>query len=150
MRFHDRVLRNHGPGGDDGSFADLHVVQDHRSHADQAAIADRATVERHGVSYGNPVAHHHAVLVAHAVEHAAILDVRVLSDTNRVHVAADDRVHPHAGAFADLDVADDLRRLVHVARLVYARSNTLVRAQHKLKTLAGNKLSWRGCRASKE
>src|SRR5262249_20664065 len=40
------------------------------------------------------------------------------------------RIHPHAGVFADLHVADDLRRLIDIARRMNARRDSLIGTKH--------------------
>src|SRR6478736_5071187 len=108
IRLNHRAFRNDRAGGDDAAFADFGVVQDDAAHADQAAVANGAAVQRDGVPHGDPVPHGNAVFVAHAVEHAAILHVGVFANADGKDVAADDGVHPDAGVFADLNVANDL------------------------------------------
>src|SRR5215471_16042918 len=66
-----------------------------------------------------------------------ILHVGVAADADGKHVSADNGIHPHAGVFADLHVADDLGRLVNVARFVNPRSKPLVRTQHMPETQEG-------------
>ena len=56
-----------------------------------------------------------AVLLLHAVEDAAVLNVGVRADANFMDVAAEDGVHPDGGVFAQDDVADDLGGGVDVA-----------------------------------
>jgi len=49
------------------------------------------------------------------MENAAVLDIGVRSDADRVHIAADDGVHPDAGLIAENYVADNLRRFIYIA-----------------------------------
>jgi hypothetical protein len=69
------------------------------------------------------------------VEHAAILHIGIFADTDGKDVATDDGIHPHAGVFTDLDVANDLCGLVDIARVVNARRDPLIRAKHKVEFL---------------
>src|SRR5262249_2277010 len=111
--------------------------QDHRAHADEAAIANGAAVQRDRMPYRNPIAHDDAVLVSHAVEHAAILHIGVIADTDGKHVAANNGVHPNAGVLAYLDIADDLGGFVDIAGLVNARRDSLVGTEHNLEKEEG-------------
>ena len=76
--------------------------------------------KRDGVAHGDIVADDHAVLVAHAVEHAAILHAAVPADADGKDVTADDGVHPYAGVLADFHVANDLGGLVDIAAIMNA------------------------------
>jgi len=67
------------------------------------------------VADGDPVAHDYRIEVALAVEDGAVLDVGVGADTDGVHVATQDGVHPHGGALTEGDVANELGGAVDVA-----------------------------------
>ena len=95
--------------------ADLRAVQNDRTHADQAAVFDDASVQGDRVAYRDVLADVNAPLLLHAVENAVVLYVRVGADADLVDVAAEDGVHPHRGVLAEDDVADDLGRVVDEA-----------------------------------
>ena len=97
------------------ALADAAVIQDPRPHADNAHILDHAAVDGGIMADGDPVAHNDGIEVAMAVEHGAVLHVGAGADANRVDVAAQDGVHPHRGALAQDDVAEDLRGGIDVA-----------------------------------
>lgn len=115
IRLNHRALGDHGSGSDNTAFADLGIVQNYAAHANEAAIANGAAVQRDRVPHGYPIAQGDAVSVPHAMEHAAILHVGVLADADGKDIAPDHGVHPDAGIFADLNVADDLRGLIDIA-----------------------------------
>jgi hypothetical protein len=69
------------------------------------------------------------------VKHAAILHVGVFADADGKDVAADNGIHPDAGIFADLDVANDLGGFIDIARIVNAGRDPLIRAKHKVEFL---------------
>src|SRR6185312_3690901 len=127
---YDSVFGYHGSGGDDGTSADLCVIQDHRAHADEAAVAYGAAVERNRVAHRDPVAHVYAVFVTHAVQHAAILHAAIFADANGKDITTNHGVHPDAGIFANLNIANDLGGLVDIATLVNARRDSLIRTEH--------------------
>ena len=135
VRFNHRAFRNNCSGGDDAAFADLGIIQDDAAHADEAAVANGAAVQRDGMPDCDPVTHDDAVFVAHAMEHAAILHIGVFTDAYGEHVATDHGVHPHAGIFTDLNIANDLGGFVDIARIVNARRDPLIRAKHKVEFL---------------
>jgi hypothetical protein len=64
------------------------------------------------------------------VENAAVLDVGVVADANFVDVAAQDGIHPDADVLAENNVADELGRVVNVARLLDLGSLSHVGADH--------------------
>src|SRR5690242_17101020 len=94
-------------GGDDAASADVHAVQNDRAHADEAARLDDAAVQRAAVADGDVIAKDEGVLVAHDVEHAAVLNVGARADADVVDVAANHGTGPNAGVVADDDVTDD-------------------------------------------
>ena len=130
IRLDDRLLGKQCTGGDDGAGSDDGAVEDNGAHADEAAGFNSATVEDGVVAYSDVVADVDAVLFFHAVEDAVVLNVGVVADANLVNVAAQDRVHPDAGVFAENDVADELGGVVDVAGVGKLRSDAFVGADH--------------------
>ncbi len=55
-----------------------------------------------------------------SVYYAIVLNVRPVTNANVIHVASEDRVAPHRGLLADMNVADDLGALIDVGRRVDA------------------------------
>lgn len=130
LRLYRRAFRDHRPGGDDAPAPDARAVQDDAAHADEAAVLDGAAVQRDGVADGDPLAEDDLVLVAHAVQHAVVLDVGVGAHADGGHVAAQHGAHPDARVLAEGDIADELRGFVHVGRLGDARRDAFVIADH--------------------
>jgi hypothetical protein len=64
------------------------------------------------------------------MQHAAVLDVRVVADANEVHVTANDGIHPNARIFAEHHVANQLCRLVDVTRRADLRHHTFIWSDH--------------------
>src|SRR5205807_7668997 len=73
------------------------------------------TVQRDRMSHGYVLADVDAVLAFHAVEHAAVLDIRVCADADLADISAHDGAHPDGGMLAEHDITDNLRRVVDVA-----------------------------------
>src|SRR6516164_2728941 len=113
--FDDGFLRDQRTGRDDRSRANACPVQDGGAHADQAAVFDNASVQRNRVADGDIFSDVDAVLLLHAVQNRTILHVGMGPNPDLMYVTAQDSVHPHAGVFAEPDVADDLCRQVDVA-----------------------------------
>ena len=65
-------------------------------------------MQRDRVPDRNVLADKDAILLFHAMQNAAVLDIRVRADANRMHISAQDCVHPYARMFAEHHVADDL------------------------------------------
>ena len=109
------MLGNDGAGGDDAALADMAVVQDPGTHADDAHILHDAAVDGNVVADGHPVAHDDRIEVSLAVKDRAILHIGTGADADGVDVAAQNGVHPHGGALAQHHVAEDLRGGIDVA-----------------------------------
>jgi hypothetical protein len=131
------VFGQDGSGGDDGALADAAVVEDSAAHADEAGVFDGASVDGCVVADGDPVAEGDGVDVAHAVEDGAVLDVGVSADADAVDVAADDGIHPDAGVFTEDDIANDLGRQVDVAGGGDCGKDSLIGPNHLLFILLG-------------
>src|SRR5258708_10782428 len=115
VRLDNRLLREQGTGGDNGSRSDDRALEDDGAHADKAASFDRAAVEDGVVSHCDIVAHVNAVLSFHAVEDGVVLNVGIMADTDVLYVAPEYGVHPDARVLADNDVAAELGGVVDVA-----------------------------------
>jgi hypothetical protein len=83
------------------------AVEDHRAHANEAAVGDVAAVQGDAVADGDVVAEDQRIFVAHDVEDRAVLDIGARADANIVDVAPDHRAGPDTGVFADDHVADE-------------------------------------------
>ena len=78
----------------------------------------------------NVVANKDSVFLFHPMQHAAILNVGVVADADRINVPAQHRIHPNTGVLAQFDVADDLRGGVYIAGLGDFRCHAFVGANH--------------------
>jgi hypothetical protein len=107
-RFDDRLLRNQRACGDDRARADARAIQNDRSHTDEAAVFDDASVQRDRMADRDIFADIDAILLLHTVQHTVVLNVRVRTDTDFVHIAAEDGIHPDGSVFSEDDIADDL------------------------------------------
>ena len=130
IRLDNCFLGEQCTGGDDGAGSDDGAVENDGAHADEAAGFDGAAVEDGVVAYGDIVANVDAVLFFHAVEDAVVLNVGIVADADLVDVAAEHRVHPDAGVFAENDVADELGGVVDVAGVGELGSDAFVGADH--------------------
>src|SRR5690606_9993560 len=92
-------------GADDAVLTDLRAVEHHGVDADQAVFADAAAMQHDLVADGHAFADRQRK--AHVgVQHAAILDVGVLTNVDKLVVAAQHGVEPDAGAGLEADLAD--------------------------------------------
>jgi len=73
-----------------------------------------------------------APLLLHPVEDAVVLHIGVSPNANLVDVSAYYRIHPHRSVLAQHDVADNLRRFVHVTCRRNRGPNTFIRSNHSL------------------
>src|SRR3954462_11778232 len=87
-------------------------------------------MQRDIVSDGHPLPEGDGLLFSHAMEYAAVLDIRIGADANVVHVAADHSVHPYAGLLTQDDIPDNLSGFIYITRLWNRGVNTLIRANH--------------------
>src|SRR5581483_3656190 len=81
--------------------------------------------------HGDPLAHVHAKLLLHPMQYAAVLDIGIRPNADREYISAHHRIHPHAGIFPEHDVANDLRRFIHVTARGYFRAHAFVGANHR-------------------
>jgi hypothetical protein len=114
VRRNDGLLRNDCSGGDDGALADPGVVQDGGADADEDGIFKYTSMHGGIVADRHHLANDHWIKMAHSVEHGTILDIAFGADADGVHISSYDRVHPHAGVFAQDDIADYLRRGIDI------------------------------------
>jgi hypothetical protein len=77
-------------------------------------VGDRATVKHDAMSDRNAVAEDRRPALATDVDRRVVLDVGGAPDAHPFHVRTDDDLKPHTRSRADLDVADHVRRIVHV------------------------------------
>src|SRR5439155_11092733 len=87
------------------SPADDRLVINDRLHADRAAVANRAAVQHRLVAHGDVRANRHRVTRVD-VQHRAVLHVGVVAYCDCIVVATDHRARPHAGLFAQANLAD--------------------------------------------
>eukprot|EP00982_Pelagococcus_subviridis_P014126 31307-Pelagococcus_subviridis.AAC.11 len=113
-RRHRRPGRHERAGGDHRARLHGRAVHHRRAHADERVVLDRARVDDRVVTHGDAIAddgreRDAADVCLGDVHDGVVLDVREGSDRHWIDVAAEDRAVPHAGVFADRDVADDGR-----------------------------------------
>ena len=93
-----------------------HVVQDDRTDADQALIANAASMQHDRMPHRHIVANDERRTFRLGrrfvgyMAHGQVLHVGPATDHDAVHVAAQHRVAPDGTVVADLHVADDLAR----------------------------------------
>ncbi len=73
-------------------------------------------MQRHGMADGDIIAKNQRILIAHDVQHRAILNVGPRADANVVHVAANHRARPDARILANHHVANDDRGWDDISR----------------------------------
>jgi len=103
------ALRHQRLGANDGLFAHPRAVQNHRAHAHEHFIADRARMDYGAVTNGDPVADNARILVG-KVHHGVVLDVSVMTHGNAVDIAAQDGAAPDTGLCAEGYIANDYGR----------------------------------------
>ena len=124
------MFRDDGAGGDDAAFADVSVVKHSGTHTDDDVIANDAAMDSSVVADRDPITHDDGIEVALAVEDSTVLDVGAGADADGIDVAAQDRVHPDRGLFAEDDVAKDLRGGVDVTAGGDFGVNALIGSDH--------------------
>src|SRR6266853_1451109 len=110
---HDRTR------GDHAARTDVDTVQEYAAHADQAVVLDGAAVQNGAVPHADPRADSRGQPFIH-VHDRAVLEIGVLTDHDRGHVAAKHRVVPDARVRAQRHVpqndcaGSDKRRRMNV------------------------------------
>src|SRR5271156_2531826 len=89
---YNRVLWNHSSRSNNGALANSGVVENRRPHADEACIFNYAPVNGRIVSDRDPVANLDRMLIAHAVQYGAILNITVSAHADGMHVAPQNRI----------------------------------------------------------
>jgi len=84
----------------------MNTVEQYRADADQAAALDITTVQRDTMSDRYPVLENGGVRVRADVYYRPVLNVRPVSDPDKIYVAAYHRAEPNARVLSDLDIAD--------------------------------------------
>src|SRR4029077_9044473 len=136
-RFHHRFLRNQRPGRNNRPRPNPRAIQNNRSHPDQAAIFNHAPMQRHRMSDRHILPENHPVQFLHAMQYRAILNIRVRSDPDGMHIPAYHRVHPNAGMFPQHHVPDNLRRRIDITRSRHNRGHPLIRPNHSASLTEG-------------
>ncbi len=104
---HDCIFRDQGAGSHHGIFTDDRAVHDDGAHTNQHSILDRTAVQNHFVADCHIVADDQRVCIMGHMQHAEVLDVGAISDSNVVHVPSNDSMEPDAAVLSHDDVADD-------------------------------------------
>src|SRR5439155_9880399 len=111
---HERARRYAGAFGHDRTRCydtarpDVDTVEEHASHADQAVVLDGASMQNGAVPHPDPRADPRREPCVH-VHDRAVLEIAVLADHDRGHVAAQHRVVPHARVRAQRHVPQNDR-----------------------------------------
>src|SRR5207237_10899070 len=126
IRLADRSFGDQGSSGDDRTGTDAGTIQDDRAHPDQAAVLNGATVQRNRVANGYVIAQENAEFLLHAMQDAAILNIGIMSDPDRVYVATQYGVHTDAVMLAKSNISDQLLELVQLNAFRNLRSQSSV------------------------
>ncbi|MCC2640582.1 MAG: hypothetical protein K0S45_995 [Nitrospira sp.] len=88
-------------------------------------------MQDHVVTDGHIVADKERMGIVRDMQHAEILNVGPVADTDQVDVAADHGVKPGAGVLAHDDIPDDDGRVLDEAGNGNARSDALKHSDHR-------------------
>src|SRR5438874_11323554 len=91
---------------------------------------DVAAVQRHAVSDGDFIFKNCWLLARTCMQHAVVLHVRAIANTDVEHIAAHDRAEPNGRLLANVHVANDLRAVSYESGFVNLRMNTAKRSDH--------------------
>ena len=122
--------RQQGTGADDAALAHFDLIQNRRSHADDAQIADRAAVQSHRVPDGHAIADGGRKAIVRDVKHGVVLDRCLAADADVKDIAADDGAEPDARSRTDVDIANDRRIRRDVDAGIKLRPDAAKRAKH--------------------
>ncbi len=120
-----KTRRYERTGGDKGTRMNDRTVEYGGSHADQAGILNRASVNYRAVTDGNVIPYVCRVGVVRNVYDTVILYITARSNAYVVNISAHDRVEPDARPGSDRDIAYDPRAGRKERRLVQDRVCTV-------------------------
>jgi len=129
-RHYQATGADHDPVFDDG------IVGYNRTHADQALIADTATMQQDLVPNRNLATDMQFGAVGTVVtpmgnmQHAAVLDIGVIPDTDFIDISTDYGKRPYRAVLSDYDISDYDRGLVDIAVRADTRGCILETANH--------------------
>ncbi len=135
-RFENLTGRHQRTRADDNAIFDDRIVGYYRTHADQALVADAATVQQGFVSDGHLVSDLQfgaigaVVATMSDVQDAAVLNVGLVADSNDIDVAANHDQRPYRAVIADDDVADNDSGIVDISAFANRRRSIAVTANH--------------------
>ena len=92
--------------------ANASAIQHHRGDANQAFVADGATVQHDLVTHGDVLAHHHGQAVVR-MDDGQILHIAALANMDGLGVTPQNRAKPHAGVGLQSDGPHHLGRVCH-------------------------------------
>ena len=111
------TLQNKGAGGDDGAFANLAVVEQGGTHANEGAVADGASMEGDVVADGDVAADMRGAGLMRYMYAGAVLHVGAVADCYWGHVATHHGVEPHRALVAQRHVAHQRSVLAEITVL---------------------------------
>ena len=97
-------LRDHGSRRDHAARSHMHIVEQDRSHPDQALVFHNTGVQDHPVPHTHPSTDQGGLSFIY-MHDGGVLQVGGLPDDDRRHVAAQDRLVPHTRARSQRHVA---------------------------------------------
>src|SRR5260221_13932754 len=104
--FYPRAFQDDGPCRDDGITADLCIVHDNGSHADQHFITDGASVDDGIMADRDIVSDNGPGLLIGGMDHHPVLDISFASDPDAVDIATNYGVEPYTAILAYFHVTD--------------------------------------------
>ena len=114
------VLPYHRTGADDTVVTNLATIKQDGSHADQAVVANGATMQGDVMPHGDVIANHNGVS-ATGMHHRVVLNIASLAEDDWLNIATQNRPEPNTRLVLQDNTADYRSALGHMVFLRQGR-----------------------------
>ena len=96
------------------------------------------------MAHSDAVADQAGIGIAFYVQDGVVLNATFFADADIVYVAPNRDVRPNGGALADMNIADNLRTLMHIGRIGNQRSYAAIRSNQEVTAIVASQTGLAG------